>query len=186
MFIGDSKTAGSVFSLATGGFQTPLIEYLGPGAVNVGALVAIRNTPPYSTTSAAMEEFPAFAAAQVEVPDYVFVNLGTNDLPLIRDASLTEGTWEMGDLLDAIHAEWPSAKVKVARPLRTDYVAEYTTLNDTWIPNVLASRSAWASTGVDERDFLTADLRDDTTHPTGAGYVVTARWMAWEYLGLIP
>lgn len=186
MFIGDSKTVGSPFSIATNGFQNPLVDYLGgagAGVYNVGALAAGSKS-----VAATLADFPAFASAHTGGdPYYVMVNLGTNDMADIRLGTLTELTWVMDDLLDAIHTEWPSAQIKLTLPTRTDHVSEQTTLNDTWIPNVLASRSAWASIGVDERNFLVAGpYLVDTTHPTAAGYTHEAHQMAWELMGLTP
>ena len=185
MFIGDSKTLGSPYNLDTGGFQTPLVDYLGgagAGVYNVGALAAGSKT-----VAATLADFPAFAAAYSgDDPHYVLVNLGTNDMSDIRLGTLTEGAWVMDDLLDAIHAEWPSAQIRLTRPIRTDYVPEMTALNDTWIPNVLASRSAWAAVGADEREFLIGANIGDTTHPTPAGYIVEGRWMGWNLMGIHP
>lgn len=166
--VGDSKTVGAPFNLGTDGYQDYLVASLPdleiPAALAAGS----------KTTAATLADFPAFAAAwTADDPDFVLVNLGTNDLPLIRDLSLTEGTWAMGDLLDAIHAEWPGAQVYLMRIIRTDHTTEQDLLNDTWIPNVLASRSSWAFVGPDERIFLPGYLTD-TTHPNDAGYQRTA------------
>lgn len=173
MAIGDSKTVGSPFNVATNGYRDPLIALMNssePGNdVEFSGVLAAGS----KTTAMTLADFPAFAAAQTQSPDHVLVNLGTVDLDGVRAGTITEGNWAMGDLLDLIHAEWPSAQVWLMRVLRTDFVPEQTTLNDTWIPNVLASRSAWAAVGPDERTFLPGYLTD-TTHPTSVGYDRTA------------
>ena len=77
-----------------------------------------------------MADVPAFAAAYTGAdPDYVLVNLGTNDMADIRATTLTEGNWVMDDLLDAIREGAvlrvrPKAMTVCARILRMNDVAE--------------------------------------------------------------
>ena len=179
MVIGDSKTDGAPCCTATGGYQPYLLEQLIHSEQHNDVEIIGDLSNGGWTTATAYSNFAAFAATMTQDPDFVLINLGTNDLADIRTGSLVEAAWAMDDLLDAIHAEWPSAQARLMRVIRTDYTTEQDLLDDTWIPNVLASRSAWASLGPDERVFLPPDL-GDTTHPTQVGYQKTGTQWRWN------
>lgn len=123
-------------------------------------------------------------AATSNTPEIVLINLGTNDIQQLAD-TIVQATWEsdFAYVLDAIHTKWPDAVVKVAQVWRRYNNGQMTDMNDTWIPNVLSTRSAWASLGIDERDFLEngdngATYTTDGIHPNSAGYRLT--WQQWR------
>lgn len=172
--LGDSKTIGSTCCDATGGYRPTLITNLlatghwaTVGYTGVNAVSGI-------TTGSFRGQFIAFLAAQTLQPDWVLINLGSNDTPHIHDGSQTQTAWlsDMGIVLDAIHVRWPSTKVRLMRILNTSYLTECNTLAG-WMDTVVASRSAWAAVGPDERVFLPGHLAD-ITHPDASGYVLTA------------
>jgi len=119
----------------------------------------------------------------IGTPDYVCINLGTNDLPL----SPVEATWKADYLtiIDALHAKWPLAVIKLMRPWQRGYNAEADTMAG-WIDDLVAARPAFVLLGPDERDFLEAG-NDGVTytveglHPNALGYDLTAR----EWINLI-
>jgi hypothetical protein len=108
------------------------------------------------------------------------VNVGVND---ITDAT-SQATFEteLGGILDKLHAKHASAAVLVAIPWRRGYDSQADTMAG-WVANVLSTRSAWASVGLDERVTLKAGddgatyTASDGIHPNVAGYIVTAQ--AW-------
>lgn len=123
-----------------------------------------------------MPLLPAFMAGVAVPPDFVLINIGAVDVADIRSAAINEATWEMDDMLDAVHAQWPLAQIRVMKVYRFTYEPEAATLA-TWIDNLLVSRSAWASVGPDERTFLIPHTSDGI-HPTATGYSITA--LLWQ------
>ena len=112
---------------------------------------------------------------------WVLVNFGANDALSLP----AQATWEanLAYYLDALHAKYPAAQIFVARPWRRGYGGECDDLAD-WIDNVLASRSAWAFVGPDERVYLEngddgATYTLDGVHYNGPGSIVTAQqWLS--------
>ena len=179
MAIGDSKTLGTPYSLNTNGYRDELLRNLKLFSQEndvewSGALVAGGKT-----TAQTLADFPAFAAAQTQAPDVVLINLGTNDLDLLGTGVLTRAEWKTSTagLLDAIHTEWPSAKVYCMRVIYTLYPTEQDNMADVDLPDVLSTRSSWAFVGPDERDFLPGFLTDQK-HPNVEGYHLTA--LQWQ------
>jgi lysophospholipase L1-like esterase len=113
-------------------------------------------------------------------PLFWLVNAGVNDL--------TDGTSQasfeadFAGILDKLHSKHASAVVLVAIPWRRGYNSQADTTAG-WISNVLSTRSAWASVGLDERVTLKAGddgatyTASDGIHPNAAGYIATAQ--AW-------
>jgi lysophospholipase L1-like esterase len=129
------------------------------------------------STAAARAVIDARLASAVGTPNYILYNLGANDVT----AMPAQATWEADTayILDAMHTKWPSAHVYLMRPWRRTFLTECNTLA-TWQLNVLATRSAWAHVGPDERVFLEngddgARYTSDGVHPRiQEGYVYTA------------
>lgn len=115
-----------------------------------------------------------FPPGGTPAPQWILINLGTNDLAGIH-TGMTEATWlsDMGGLLDKLHTHWPLAQMRLMRVYNTDYTTEQNLLDDTWIPDVLSTRAAFAAVGPDERTFLPGHVVD-YTHPDATGYLLTA------------
>lgn len=127
------------------------------------------------TIATAQARVDSDLAAAVGYPDFVFVNLGKNDVKNGASAPV-QATVEsnLAYILDACHVKWPLARVYLAKIQALNDNGYLTALDDTWIPNVLASRSAWAFVGPDERTFLSAGNMVDNLHPNHAGHVLLA------------
>jgi len=178
--IGDSKTVGFFCCDTTRGYL-PMLE------ANLRAALPTRD--PFFLKSLAQggwmtsnvrAEIDAYLASMVEVekvPEFVLINLGSNDVFYVHYGPLTYETWsaDMGYIMDAVHAKWPDARVLLARPFSTgaEFGAAFDLYDDTWIPAVIAPRSDWAGLGPDERAYLVPYLAD-VTHPTAEGYQLTA------------
>lgn len=175
MAIGDSKTVGLPCCAAKNGYRDELVAGIRnhdpTNNVEFSGVLAASE----KTTAQTLADLPAFIAAQTQAPDWVLINLGTNDLSAIRLGTVTEAGWkaDMGAILDAINAEWPSAKVRLMRPIWIGYEVEAASLNDVWMPSVLSTRSDWAAVGPDERDYMTGFMPDNI-HANSAGYTLTA------------
>lgn len=175
--IGDSKTYGTDCCVAAGGYRDPLTSRLIALEVNDWQFTA----PVYAvggvTTATVAGDIAAYLDTldPAKVPLHVLINLGTNDLPGIQSGSITQTPWvnNMGTILDAVHAKWPSAKVYLMRVYWSAYPAAQDTLDDTYIPAVLSGRGAWAFVGPDERTFIPGNTADGT-HPNAHGYDLTA------------
>jgi lysophospholipase L1-like esterase len=134
------------------------------------------------TVALCAAEIDAELATRTDVPDHVLINLGAND----ADDGVTEGDWKTGYayILDAVHAKWPNANIYLMRPWRRDNDAVCDDFA-TWIADIIADgRSSWAFEGPDERVFLEngdngTTYTTDGTHPTAAGYTLTAeQWVS--------
>jgi lysophospholipase L1-like esterase len=111
------------------------------------------------------------------VPTYILVNVGAND----ASAGTAQATFEAayGSFLDVLHAKWPTVPIYCMRVWVRNFAAACNAIDDTWIPNVLSTRSAWAFLGPDERIFLEngdngVTYTADGIHPNRAGYILTA------------
>lgn len=181
--IGDSKTYGGSCGQPVGAYR-PHLEAGLKATGNWGDVQFMRSyAAPGVTTAGAAAQIDAYIASMVEVekvPEWALVNLGANDGPLYEAGNLVEATWKAntGYVLDAVHAKWPAAKVRVMRWIRTDTPLAMAALNDNWLPAVLATRAAWAEVGPDERTFLPGHLCD-VTHADATGDALTAaEWQA--------
>jgi lysophospholipase L1-like esterase len=148
----------------------------------VGTSVAVRK--------AAIDADLATRAA-TPAPEYICINLGTNDVNGDGSDVLSDGTgatWQsnLAYILDALHAKWASAEIYVMRPWKPDYdggvyQAKLDLIGDTLIPAAITGR-AWAHLGPDERVFLEngddgatyIQPEPDRIHPNTAGYALTA------------
>jgi len=181
--IGDSKTVGFGCCAATGGYQPTIISNLNAALptkdyqwLGVDAVGGVTT----HTVASGIDAFLATLNNQDKLPEWVLINLGSNDLQGADNGSLTKAAWtaDLAYILDAVHAKWPAVMVGVMRPYWLGYNTGMTRMDDTWIPEVVASRSAWAIVGPDERVFLEEGVTVDVTHPNAAGYVLTAA--AWQ------
>lgn len=176
--IGDSKTLGETCCNGINGYRNTLVTNLTATGnwPSVGFTGALGQSG--GTTATVNGLVPAFLASQTLQPQWALVNLGSNDVPKIHDGTLTSSAWlaSMGTLLDAIHARWPSTQVRLMRVYHTTYPTECDTIAG-WMDTVVASRSAWAAVGPDERVFLPGHV-SDVTHPDSTGYGLTAS--AWQ------
>lgn len=128
------------------------------------------------------------AARTVPAPDYVLINIGVND---VTGGTPDATTWKgnLAYVLDALKTKWASVQVGIEKVWRqgAGYQAALDTLDDTYVPDVLASRP-WAFQGPDERIFLKngddgATYTTDGVHPNAAGYQLEAQEWA-TLLGL--
>jgi lysophospholipase L1-like esterase len=120
-------------------------------------------------------------ATRYDAPDYILCNLGVNDLPLQLTTDPTGWQTDYQTILDRMHARWPNAKIGLQRVWRSGVAdASLNTVDDTYIPNVIAGRS-WAFLGGDER--LSTHIKGtdsgatytaDGIHPNHAGYIRTS------------
>lgn len=135
------------------------------------------------TTATSKAGIDAYLASMVEVektPEWVLVNLGSNDATGLRSGAVTYASWsaDMGYILDAVHTKWPLAQIRLMRPLHLTFETEYALYNGTWIPDIIATRPTFVGLGPDEWTFLPGHLAD-VTHPDSSGYVLTgSEWLA--------
>jgi lysophospholipase L1-like esterase len=125
----------------------------------------------------------AWIAAATSIPDIILVNIGVNDAA----AGTSQANFEsrLGSVLDKLHTAWPAALIYVAKVWRGDnpaWALQCDAISDTWIPNVLSTRS-WASIGLDERLVIRdpdngASKTSDLVHYNSAGD--TALSNAWQ------
>lgn len=119
------------------------------------------------------------AATTQEVPTFLnkfaLINIGVNDINVTSQASFEAS---LGSLLDKIHAAWPTMHILVAKVWKRNFDALCDTMDDTWIPNVLSTRSAFASAGPDERIVIKAGDNGAANTTDGVHYS-TAGNAAW-------
>lgn len=103
------------------------------------------------------------------VTDVLF-NLGTNDVNQVN-GTINKTTWVNNVLyiIDALQSKF-SCRVYLARFWRETHNGQLTTINDVWIPEIVASRQN-VFLGMDERTFLPTKSADGI-HPTHDGYVI--------------
>lgn len=173
--VGDSKTMGYPYSLATYAYRNELATNLLalPGVDSadfVGALAVNA-----MTMEQAVVNLPAFISSVADKPNFVLFSVGSADIPHVN-VEVTEAAWtaNLGTALDLMHAAWPDAQILVMRPLWIFYAANSDVMDDDWIPSVLATRGAFAAVGPDERTFLDMSNTIDGLHPLPAGYSLTA------------
>jgi hypothetical protein len=161
---GDSKI------LATNG----PIGKLGTGVREVPIRVGVSG----KTVAEMKARVDADLAAASGTPNFVFINLGTNDF------GSDSATWKTNYayILDAIHTKWTNARIAVTVPWKTGEDAN-ADIRATDLGVVLATRS-WAGIAVDERTVIKpyADrLSADNVHPNTLGYyyeaVAIRSWM---------
>ena len=171
--IGDSKTGGYGDDVGHEGYPirmsataSAFVEY--PTRIASGGI----------TVALMQDEIDVDLAAATGTPEFVLINLGTNDagsLPI-------EATWkaDYAYILDAIHTKWATAKVYCMRVWNKNHEADCDTMA-TWLAAIIAPRSAWCYVGPDERVFLKGSdngvsltIPADGVHPNPAGYQVTA------------
>ncbi len=132
------------------------------------------------TSQSLFQQAPAWTAGGL-TPDFILVNIGINDAGITSQANYE--LW-LGGALDTAHAKWPSAKLLVMRVWGQGHDAQCNAIDDVWIPDVLATRSPWATAGPDERVVLKdGDNGASRTippgiHPNTFGYALTAA--AWQ------
>ena len=115
-------------------------------------------------------------AYKPDAPDFILCNLGVND-GVTGNGDFTQWVLDYQYIIDTLHVMWPSARVLVAKVATS--TGDWTAMDDTHIPNVIAGRS-WAGIGIDERTVLGANWGAYTTdgiHPNATGYDrVAAAW----------
>jgi lysophospholipase L1-like esterase len=134
-----------------------------------------------ATTAGTIDASLAAYSSTVDQVRWVLLNIGAND----ANDGVTEANWKTnyGYILDAIHAKWPNALLYVMRPWTRGYDAVCDDFA-AWIGDLVTARAGWAFLGPDERDFLEngddgVTYTVDGTHPTTAGYALTAaQWQA--------
>lgn len=180
-FMGDSKTADSGLS-----FQNALISSLQT------QLPGLFLYPPQRATGGfKVADLDASADAWVNTyatpvdknlaVQYVLINIGINDIT----AGTSQASFEasLGSLLDKVHAGFQNAKLYVALVWGRNHDAACDAMDNTWIPNVLSSRSSFAFVGFDERATLKGGDNGvtntlDGVHPNATGYSAMA--VAWK------
>lgn len=183
--IGDSKTVGFHCCIQNRGYRDFLEANLRTALPTRDPFFLNSLAQGGWMTSDVRANIDAYLATMNEAekqPEFVLINLGSNDVFYVHYGPLTYETWsaDMGYIMDAVHAKWPGARVLLARPFSTgaEFGAAFDLYDDTWIPAVIASRSAWSGLGPDERVYLVGNYAD-VTHPTATGYQLTAdEWQA--------
>lgn len=166
--VGDSKSVANTYDY-------PLLNYLeGRTGNNWG--VCLQHALAGRTADSAQSGLAAALAAVTVIPDYCFVNLGTNDSTSMPTQAAFEADY--ADILDQLQTKWVNAGIFVAKVWRASQVVNCGTLNG-YIDNVLATR-AWAEVAFDETNWLDAWSLDNV-HPDAriGGYSEMARqWFA--------
>jgi len=174
MAVGDSKTWGqndSTATFANGNNGWPMM------LANTTTLIeAPRNGVAGRTWATAAAAVDTELTAYAYVPNYIFINLGANDVLSLPAQATIEAN--IAYVLDAYHTKFPSAALYVDYPWRSGTDAACNTLAG-YIDNVRGSR-AWALAGLDERATLKgsdngATYYSDGVHPDAAGH---AYWAA--------
>lgn len=143
------------------------------------------------TTQVVKDGIDAALAARDDVPDYVLVNLGANDV----NAGDPGAIWKTNTayIADALRTKWPGVSVyltKVWRRNTGQQAAGIAAING-YIDDLVAepARAGWLRVGVDEANILEggddgATYTSDGVHPTEAGCLLEAE--AWRsLLGLV-
>lgn len=176
--IGDSKTVGLPCCQPTNGFQDELLATIRAE----GQRAAITSTLALTsrTVSDILALMPAFLNGNTSNPQWVLINLGTNDVLQFDSRPITHNQWllDYGQLLDLAHAHWPAAQLRIMRvyfgPPSTALQISHAQLIDSWMDEVVAPRATFAAVGPDERAFLPGNTGTDQTHPNANGYSLTA------------
>lgn len=173
MAFGDSKVVGqndtqSVFGNGNNGWPTYLADV--SGMVQLPRIAVSGRT--WATAAAAVD---AELALYAYVPDYIFVNIGANDVLALPDQAVIEA--DIAYVLDALHAKYPSKKIYVDSTWRSGTDSESALLSG-YTSNVILSR-AWAAAGLKESSTLKstddgATYYDDGVHYNHAGHVYFA------------
>jgi len=174
MAVGDSKTWGQTDSTAT--FSNGNNGWVKRLSDITNLIECPRNGVSGRTWATAAAAVDAELALYAYTPDYIFVNLGANDVLSLPSQATIEAN--IAHVLDAYHAKFPSAALYVDYPWRSGADAACDTLAG-YIDNVRGSR-AWALAGLDERTTLKggdngATYYADGVHPNAAGH---AYWAA--------
>lgn len=118
-------------------------------------------------------------AARYGAPDFILCGLGANDISTSQANFETNYAY----IIDTLHAKFPAARVLVALPWRQGFDSLATSMDNTWIPNIVNPRSAWCGYGPDERVVLKgadngATNTVDGVHPNAVGHAAMA--VAWQ------
>jgi hypothetical protein len=178
-YLGDSKTTSVLWT-----------NKLVGGLRSIANWSSVTETPARLATSgwrvadldAALD---AYLASAVGTPNDVLINIGVND----ANGGTSQASFEasLGSALDKVHTEWPNARIWLAKVWRGDSgaaEAQCDVINDTWMPNVTATRT-WVRTGPDERIVIKASDNgatnsSDLVHYSTAGDTAWAN--AWQAL----
>ncbi len=168
-FLGDSKTSDNFFS-----FQSQLITILKNFTNTVYEPTQLATS---GWRASELNSATASWLSGVSNLDRVMINVGINDI--IQATSQATYESNLGQILDKIHAAFPSAKVYVERVWGRNRDAACNTMDDVWIPNALSTRASFAFVGGDERVYLKGsdDGASETTdgiHRTALGETLTA------------
>lgn len=130
----------------------------------------------YQTATLRTEIDGYLAAANAPRVDWVLYEMGTND-------SLDGPTWQADTLyiVDAIHAKWPSAQIKLVKEWNSCQYFAYESEREA----VIAARPTFCSDGIDQGVVLGAGdcgatYTSDGIHPNAAGALRMAQ--AWKAL----
>lgn len=168
---GDSKTRGNTCCVAANGYRNGLITSLTAVPLPTPLFTAVQAVIG-QTIAQARAAVDAWTASYPSTPgDWVFVNLGTNDM-LTGMPSQAQQESDLAYVLDALHTKFPGSQFIVSKPWYTTAGADATTLA-TRIDNVLSTRAAWTRS-INESTFLSGLIDVDGIHPNAAGYAATA------------
>jgi lysophospholipase L1-like esterase len=128
------------------------------------------------TVQSLSQSVQAWLNAATATPSFVLINIGVND------TATSQASFEasLADVLDKVHTKWPSAAILVWKIWRRGSETQMNLIDDTYIPNVLASRP-WATSPaeLDERVYLKGSDNGalettDGLHPTTLGFALWA------------
>lgn len=108
-------------------------------------------------------------------PDYITINLGINDCPVTDDSYFTT---RLTYIVEKMHAKWSNARIGLMRFWSAGIGVAGVEYANGLVDAIIAAH-AYCFTGPDERIFLEngdngATYTIDGTHPTDAGYTLTA------------
>jgi hypothetical protein len=138
-----------------------------------------RNAATVATMQANIDaDLAAMPAVSAVWLRYVLINIGVNDF----SAMPAEATWKasLAYILDAFHTKYASALLSVAIPWSSGNDARSDTMAG-WIADVVATRTAFAAIGHDERSWFKPNVATysyDGTHYTAAGNAAAStQWL---------
>lgn len=170
--VGDSKSVG-------GTWPDQLIGRL-PNFGEDPARMAVSGITTYTMKT----NIDGYLSTRAGNPRFICINLGVNEVSGVAGYT-NEWKAACAYILDALHAKYPAAQIYWARMWTRGWETNMNLVDDVLIPAVLASRSQWASVGIDEREIIEggdngATYTTDGVHPNTAGYLLEAA--AWETL----
>lgn len=138
------------------------------------------------TTQMVRDGIDAALASRSDVPNFVLINLGANDV----NSGDPGPSWKSNTayIADALRSKWPAVKVYLTKVWRRNTVAQAAGIAaiNGYIDELVSdpARSSWLKVGVNEANYLEggddgATYTSDGVHPNSAGCLLAvAAWRA--------